>query len=311
MKTQKYPTDPQALARKSRQQEEKQEKCPHPLIKIHLLALTAQEYSNGPFTPLQHDQTHTYHPHAVYAECRVCHFHRTYDPQRLPKWVQAHMETIRGIQKQEKLEGLLEELRQVQGPLDLTFLDELLDAGVDVSLLVGSMADWHGTIAPITTLKTGKLVIQVPLTCIYCEQNTTQVYVGSGLHNGAFCYVFDEEGNYQANLRDQDYVCESEACQERSRITQERLQAMRQSNDPYLLHSREEVKRWMQDMISGNDTPMTHHFLHPERSTWTVWQLAQAANACFDFTSGDAEPQIVELAREVLGPEAPEGSPDE
>jgi hypothetical protein len=38
--------------------------------------------------------------------------------------------------------------------------------------------------------------------------------------------------------------------------------------------------------------------------------LAQAANAHFDFSKGAAEPEIVELAREVL-PDAPEGAPDE
>jgi hypothetical protein len=37
--------------------------------------------------------------------------------------------------------------------------------------------------------------------------------------------------------------------------------------------------------------------------------LAQAANSHFDFSPGDAEPEIVALAREVLGPDAPEGSP--
>ena len=79
----------------------------------------------------------------------------------------------------------------------------------------------------------------------------------------------------------------------------------------YLRISRDQVKLWMHQIIAGVDNQQTHHFLEEPGYTWTVWGLAQAANSHFDFSSGDAEPEIVDLAREVLGPEAPEGSPDE
>lgn len=75
--------------------------------------------------------------------------------------------------------------------------------------------------------------------------------------------------------------------------------------------SRDRVKTWMEQLIAGIDNQQTHYFLEEPGYTWTVWGLAQAANSHFDFSSGDAEPEIVNLAREVSGPDAPLGSPDE
>jgi hypothetical protein len=49
---------------------------------------------------------------------------------------------------------------------------------------------------------------------------------------------------------------------------------------------------------------------YPPQKTLYNWALAACANAHFDFSPGDAEPDIVELACEVL-PDAPEGAPDE
>ncbi len=81
------------------------------------------------------------------------------------------------------------------------------------ALVVGKIADWHGDPFPIVQLADNSIAIEIELTCTRCHTEKTTVYVGSGLHSGAFCYVFSYEGEYQANLRDQEYVCD--ACQEK------------------------------------------------------------------------------------------------
>ena len=51
------------------------------------------------------------------------------------------------------------------------------------------------------------MAIRVSLPCARCERNPTTAYARSGLHRGAFCYVYNALGTYLANLRDQEYVC--------------------------------------------------------------------------------------------------------
>ncbi len=79
----------------------------------------------------------------------------------------------------------------------------------------------------------------------------------------------------------------------------------------YLQISRDTVQRWMQALVAGVDTRETHHYLKAPGYTWTVWELAQVANANFDFSTGDADPDIVEVAREVMGSEAPLRTPED
>jgi hypothetical protein len=81
--------------------------------------------------------------------------------------------------------------------------------------------------------------------------------------------------------------------------------------EKYLRVARNQVKTWMEHVVAGIDNEQTHYQLAEPGTPWTVWGLAQAANAHFDFSPGDAEPEIVELAREVLPDDVPEGSPDE
>src|SRR5215467_11981030 len=88
-----------------------------------------------------------------------------------------------------------------------------------------------------------------------------------------------------------------------------------QEDEMFGKHSRrvsdEVVETWMRQVVAGEDNEKTHFFIEEAGYSWTVWSLAQAANAHFDFTSGDAEPPELHLARKVLGPDAPEGAPDE
>ncbi len=67
----------------------------------------------------------------------------------------------------------------------------------------------------------------------------------------------------------------------------------------------------MEQVVAGIDNEQTQYQLAEPGTPWTVWGLAQAANAHFDFSKGAAEPDIVELAREVLPDDALEGASDE
>lgn len=101
-------------------------------------------------------------------------------------------------------------------------LDSLLDEGFDPHWLIGQRVEWHDPdeLLPVVIIK-GSAHLQHEAQCQglrggYDCPETTTVYLGSGLHHGAWCYAYDEEGNYLANLRDQSYVCEQH---ERERAT--------------------------------------------------------------------------------------------
>ena len=92
--------------------------------------------------------------------------------------------------------------------VDLNWLDELLEEEVPpIQQLVGRSADWHGKPSLIVPFKES-LAIKVTLECARCGKNPTTVYARSGCHAGAFCYVYSESGEFQADLRNQEYVCD-------------------------------------------------------------------------------------------------------
>lgn len=91
--------------------------------------------------------------------------------------------------------------------LDLNALDKWLDDAPPPQTLAGLHVDWHGQVARTRLLANQRLVIDVQLTCARCQQATTVVPVMSGLHMGAFCYVCNENGDFEADLRDQEWVC--------------------------------------------------------------------------------------------------------
>lgn len=86
-------------------------------------------------------------------------------------------------------------------------LDEMLDEGLDPRIFDGQEIVWHNGQHYPLTLSWGKLIARMTLHCNKCGDNPETFNVGSGLHNGAWCYVFGEYGEYIANLRDQSYVC--------------------------------------------------------------------------------------------------------
>lgn len=77
--------------------------------------------------------------------------------------------------------------------------------------LVGRYCWWHnGELLPIVLLSSGQPVLKMWLACTSCgKADDEEVFLASGLHHGAWCYVVDAGGHYRANLRDQVYVCEA------------------------------------------------------------------------------------------------------
>ena len=100
--------------------------------------------------------------------------------------------------------------QDIAGVLELLLepaqLDDLLESKADLSPVFGRYAAWNGRSFPIVPMRE-TLAIRVALPCARCGRNPTTVYARSGLHRGAFCYVYNFRGEYQANLRDQEYIC--------------------------------------------------------------------------------------------------------
>jgi hypothetical protein len=90
--------------------------------------------------------------------------------------------------------------------IDLNTLDDLLDGEDSLDQVLGRYADWHGQPFPIVSMLES-LAIRASIACARCHGNPMTLFMRSGLHNGAFCYAYDAQGTYQANLRDQEYVC--------------------------------------------------------------------------------------------------------
>lgn len=96
----------------------------------------------------------------------------------------------------ETIETLLE-----PGPLD-----DLLESEAPLEPVFGRYAAWNGQAFPIVPMLE-TLAIRVSLPCARCGRNPLIAYARSGCHRGAFCYVYDSEANFLADLRNQEYVC--------------------------------------------------------------------------------------------------------
>ncbi len=90
--------------------------------------------------------------------------------------------------------------------LELGPLDDLLESEAPLEQVFGRYAAWHGQAFPIVPMLE-TLAIRVSLSCARCGRNPTIAYARSGCHRGAFCYVYDAEANFLADLRNQEYVC--------------------------------------------------------------------------------------------------------
>ena len=90
--------------------------------------------------------------------------------------------------------------------LEPGLLDDLLESEAPLEPVFGRYAAWNGQAFPIVPMLE-TLAIRVSLPCARCGRNPMIAYARSGCHRGAFCYVYDSEGNFLADLRNQEYVC--------------------------------------------------------------------------------------------------------
>jgi hypothetical protein len=90
--------------------------------------------------------------------------------------------------------------------LEPGLLDDLLESGEPLEQVFGRYAAWNGQAFPIVPMLE-TLAIRVSLPCARCGGNPMIVYARSGCHRGAFCYVYDAEANFLADLRNQEYLC--------------------------------------------------------------------------------------------------------
>ena len=70
------------------------------------------------------------------------------------------------------------------------------------------LVDWHGTPARICILDLS-IRLEVEFTCCSCDASGPTVYMGQGLHKGAWPYAYDEQNQYLMNVRDQEYTCDA------------------------------------------------------------------------------------------------------
>ena len=97
-------------------------------------------------------------------------------------------------------------LRRPSKPTRTRPLDDLLESEAPLEPVFGCYAAWNGQAFPIVPMLE-TLAFRVSLPCARCVRNPTIAYVRSGYHRGAFCYLFDAEANFLADLRNQEYAC--------------------------------------------------------------------------------------------------------
>lgn len=93
--------------------------------------------------------------------------------------------------------------------LDTYEADALLDKGVKAVRFVGRFLRWHnGQLCPFVVLGNGGVGARINLKCFVdgCRRRHV-TYLVTGLHNGAWCYTKNKRGQYEGNLRDQNFVC--------------------------------------------------------------------------------------------------------
>lgn len=86
-------------------------------------------------------------------------------------------------------------------------LDDMSDAELQRS--VGRGVDTYvGVVGDVFRCKDGGIRVRVRLPCAKCGRRKTH-YLSGGPHHGALCYVYDTNGSFLADLRNQQFVCDS------------------------------------------------------------------------------------------------------
>ena len=114
--------------------------------------------------------------------------------------------------------------------LDTFGLDELVDAGTPSQDLVGRRVRWHRQYTGVVVeLAIAKLAIRLRMACGRCRVRRRIVYVTSGCHAGAWCYVSDPTtGAHLADLRNQIVCCR--LCESSVATVNERVRTSKLSN---------------------------------------------------------------------------------
>jgi hypothetical protein len=94
-------------------------------------------------------------------------------------------------------------------PLSPDQLDDRTDSGKTLDAWLGRSVRLHfGPIGKLVRHKTRKYGVEFFFRCRACRQKDGPHYAVSGLHAGAWCYVYDAEGKYFACMRDDIWRCE-------------------------------------------------------------------------------------------------------
>lgn len=130
-------------------------------------------------------------------------FHLAKADERFNELIMSHEKTNEEVPS---TTAVVEEIVSTSGDkvYELYELDDLIDEGVNV---IGFKAyDHNGDIVPVVEID-GTPMLQLERPCSRCGQHPITVYAASGLHKGAFAYMYDKQGNYLYNRRDEVYVC--------------------------------------------------------------------------------------------------------
>lgn len=87
-------------------------------------------------------------------------------------------------------------------------LDRRTDSGKSLDLWLGRKVSLHfGSTGVLVRHKTRKYAVRARVVCHRgCGRGRT-VYAVSGLHSGAWCYIYNLKGKYLGNMRDDVYNC--------------------------------------------------------------------------------------------------------
>lgn len=83
-----------------------------------------------------------------------------------------------------------------------------LDADELIAAIGKEVDTYAGVVGRIVKCKDGGIRVRVRLSCPHDKCRCWSIaYLRGGPHSGALCYVYDTNGNYLADLRNQNYVC--------------------------------------------------------------------------------------------------------
>jgi hypothetical protein len=71
----------------------------------------------------------------------------------------------------------------------------------------GARVPHHRCIGTVVKMRDGGFGLRIRIKCAYCSKRVT-VYARPGCQRGFFCYIYDRNGKFLADLRNRMVVCE-------------------------------------------------------------------------------------------------------